>query len=129
MLGVILRANPDKAYRYAKRAAKDIFGTLFQEFDEEIKNLPAQKKFELAVGFARATGWGEFEMLSFNTKKYEASFRATKTIESGLKDPGGHELTSGFIAGLGVISFGAEMECSVEEGQGGILLKVERAKE
>ena len=129
MLGVLIRSNPDKAYRYAKRAAKDTFGELVKEFDEEVESLPPQKKFELAIGLARATGWGEIAMVSFNSKRYEASFKVTNAIEAGQKESVGFPLTSGYVAGLGTVSFGSDMDCTAEEvGGGAALLKMVKAK-
>jgi hypothetical protein len=128
MLGMLIRSNPDKAYRYAKKSAKDIFGALVKEFDEEVENLPPEKKFELAVGLARATGWGEIEVVSFNGKRFEGSFKVTKALESSMKEDHGSMLTSGYVAGLGTVAFGADMDCTSEREGGAVLLRMARAK-
>lgn len=128
MLGMLVRANPDKAYRYSKRCAKDLFGALVKEFDEEVENLPPEKKFALAIGLARATGWGEIEIVSFNGKRSEGTFRVGKTLESTMKEDLGFMLTSGYVAGLGTVAFGADMDCTAEKAGNAVLLSLVRAK-
>jgi hypothetical protein len=129
MLGILLRSNPERAYRCGKRSARDSFGELVKEFDEEVENLPPQKKFELAIGMARATGWGEIEVVSFETKRMEATLKVARTIEGGFKEDSGYMLTAGYLAGLASICFSSDMDCSTEQdGSGMTVFRLHRGK-
>ena len=111
MLSSIVRAKPEKAYRYGKRAARDLFDALVEEFDEELKPMAPQKKMELAYGLARATGWGDVTETDFNSKRKEASLSVGRPLEAGFKEKGDYMLTAGYIAGMATVSFDEDMEC------------------
>jgi len=65
MLSSLARDHPERAYSYGRKTSRDLFGALIEEFDEEVRALSPSKKMELALGLARATGWGSCTVRSF----------------------------------------------------------------
>ncbi|MDG6225236.1 MAG: hypothetical protein QCI82_06955 [Candidatus Thermoplasmatota archaeon] len=111
MLKALVKARPEKAYTYGKRASGDLFGALIKEFDQEVENLDPAKKMELAVGLARSTGWGNMRIKAINSRKRTATIEVADPLESRMKDDKGFPMTAGYIAGLSSVSFGADMIC------------------
>lgn len=119
MLKALVKARPEKAYNYGKRASRDLFGALIKEFDQEVENLDPAKKMELAVGLARSTGWGKMRILSIHSKKRTVAIQVSDPLETGMKDSKDFPMTAGYIAGLACVSFGVDMVCDVDTSRSG----------
>ncbi len=115
LLQSLSKGPEPKAYRLGLATAKEMFGNLLKEFDEEIERLPSKKLLELGRLFASTTGWGNIEIVSIDEKAEKVTMKAKRTIELKYKRSKHHMLTCGFLAGIVSLSFRKDMQGDVVE--------------
>jgi hypothetical protein len=98
-----------KAYKAGYRCAREIYGNLIKEFDEEIENLPSKKLLELGVLLSSSLGWGDIEMVEVRPKTKVATLRIKRSIELKYKNAKHHMLTCGYLSGIMSEAFRTEM--------------------
>jgi len=116
-----LMKGPEKAaYRFGRSSGKDLFGGLVKEFDEEVSRLGPRKLMELALSMSRALGWGDLRMRSLDRKGMSCVIEAERTIEQSSKKAAHMGVTSGYLAGISAVCFGADMMCTHTGEKGGV---------
>lgn len=109
------KGTENKAYKAGMRCAREMYGNLLQEFDEEIENLPTKKLLELGVLLSSSLGWGDLEVISLKTKTNELLIKAKRTIELKYKNSKHHMLTCGYLTGIASLALKNDVEGNVKE--------------
>ena len=109
------KSNEKRAYLAGKRCGKEMLGTLIKEFDEEVAELESKKLFELGLPLCTSTGWGKFDLKSFNAKGGTASIKGKDTIELKYRRATHHMLTCGLLTAICSICMRKDMEGKVDK--------------
>jgi hypothetical protein len=109
------KSNEKRAYLAGKRCGKEMLGALIKEFDEEVARLEPKKMFELGLPLCTSTGWGKFDLVSFDGKRGNASIKGTDTLELKYSRASHHMLTLGLLASICSICFRKDVEGKIDE--------------
>lgn len=105
----------DRAFELGQSVSRDLFGSLIEEFDEEIKRLGPKKLTKLGIQLCRSTGWGDFDLRKVGKIRKRIVIDARKTVELGTEKPPHHMFTLGLMTGIVSLSMGQEMEGTIED--------------